>query len=301
VLWVDHVPSFLKIDDPVAASLLGAHTRGATGLYRVKATFSTALGLAEYISLLTPFAIHFAVGPYSRITKLLGVIALPVIFYIVRLTDARLGVVGFLGSFLLYSLFWGLLRFRRTRGDLVSATIVYSYPTIAAAIMILINSSHRLNSLVFGGNAQNASNNAREVQLAMGVPKILENPIGHGAANSGPSMGYAEGAFVTVDNYYLTLGLDYGVFGLTCFLALFLIAIAYAVRWGVVSVDREDPELLLLMPLAAALASFLVIKSVFSQPDNHPIIFLFLGMIVALAYRAMQGDPKRAGAVSTAG
>ena len=39
-------------------------------------------------------------------------------------------------TFLLYSLFWGLLRFRRTRGDLVSATIVYSYPTIAAAIMM---------------------------------------------------------------------------------------------------------------------------------------------------------------------
>src|SRR5262249_52835179 len=93
VLWADHVPGFLKVEDPAVRNMLGAHTRGATHLYRAKATFSTALGLAEYMGLLTPFAIHYAVGPYSRWVKAFGVLMLPLIFYVVRLTDARLGVV----------------------------------------------------------------------------------------------------------------------------------------------------------------------------------------------------------------
>jgi hypothetical protein len=288
LLWSDNVPSFLKIDDPVAASLLGSHVRGATGLYRVKATFSTALGLAEFAGLLTPFAIHYAVGPYSKRTKVLGLLTLPLLFYVVRLTDARLGVVCYLASFLLYSMLWALLRFRRKRGDLVSATIVYSYPTLAGLLLLAVSASHRLSTMILGGGAQESSNQAREHQLIMGVPKILQNPIGHGSGGAGEAMGYGAGQFVTVDNYYLTLGLDLGVLGLTAFLALFLTGIGYAVRYGLAAATMEDDELLLLIPLASCLSAFLIEKSVFSQPDNHPLYFMMLGMIVALSYRVIQ-------------
>ena len=36
--------------------------RSAIDLYRVQSTFSTCLGLAEYIALAMPFALYFAVG-----------------------------------------------------------------------------------------------------------------------------------------------------------------------------------------------------------------------------------------------
>jgi hypothetical protein len=291
LLWRYNIPSFLRVDDPVIQSLLGAHMRGALGLYRVKTTFSTALGLAEYISLLTPFAIHFAVGPYRPSVKLLSVIFIPIIFYIVRLTDSRLGVVAYLTSFLLYSFMWAILRFRMTRGDLLSSAIVYSYPAVSLIFLAAVNSSNRLHDLVFGGEAQAASTDDREIQLMMGVPKILANPIGHGSGNSGDVMGYSQGEFVTVDNYFLTLGLDYGTLGLTCFLAIFLVGIAHGLRNAIVAADHDDPELLLLMPLSIALAAFLIVKSVFSQPDNHPIYFMMLGMIAALSYRVMTAKP----------
>ena len=49
----------------IAASIFASIVRSATGLYRAKAVFSTPLGLAEFLALLTPFAIHFVIGKYS--------------------------------------------------------------------------------------------------------------------------------------------------------------------------------------------------------------------------------------------
>ena len=286
VLWVGHVPSFLKVEDPTAALILTSSVRSATGLYRTKATFSTPLGLAEYLALLTPFAVHFAIGKFRPIVKLSGAVLIPILFYCIRLTDARLGVVGFLVSMLLYVLFWGLLRLKRDRRDLAAASIVYAYPAIFLAAATAVMTVHRLNVMVFGDGAQAASNEARKNQLHMGIPKILANPIGHGPGGSGPAMGYGAGEFVTIDNYYLTLALDYGLIGLLTFLAIFLITISASAQAGVRAASTNDSNLHNAVPLSIALSEFLVIKLVFSQQDNHVMVFTLLGMAVAMVYRS---------------
>ena len=56
----------------------------------------------------------------------------------------------------------------------------------------------------------------------------------------------------------------------------------------------RDQELSLLIPIAVCLAAFLVIKSVFSQEDNHPLVAMIVGMIVATCWRVQQS--KRANA-----
>ncbi len=284
-LWINSVPSFLKVDDPIVQVMLGNVVRNATGLYRAKAIFSNPLGLAEFMALLTPFAIHFAVGPYRLSTRILGVCALPLIFFIIRLTDARLGVVGFLISFLVYLLLWGLIRFKRRGRELLSSVLVYAYPAVFTVAVTAVMTIKPINVLIFGGGAQAASNWARQNQLKMGIPKILENPIGHGAAGSGKSMGYAPGQFVAVDNYYLTLGLDYGVVGTMAFVGMFVAAIAYGTRAAILATEETDKEIFLLIPLATCFCAFLVIKSVFSQEDIHPLLFMMLGMVAALVYR----------------
>jgi hypothetical protein len=286
VLWAGHVPSFLKVDDPVAALILSATTRSATGLYRVKATFSTPLGLAEYLALMTPFALFLAMTAKRFSLRIFGLLMLPALFYCIRLTDARLGVVGFGVSLLLYFLFWGLQRLMRDRRDLFAAAVVYAYPAIFCAFAGAVMSVRPLYRMVFGDGAQAASNEARKNQLRMGLPKIAQNPIGHGPGGSGDAMGYGAGEFITVDNYYLTLGLDYGVIGFASFLAIFLLAATHAAYGGVRSVNPRDKEIVLAIPIAIALTAFLVIKIVFSQPDNHPFIYMLLGAAVALVYRS---------------
>jgi hypothetical protein len=52
-----------------------------------------------------------------------------------------------------------------------------------------------------------------------------------------------------------------------------------------VSTEPLNGESALLIPIGLALANFIVIKSVFAQTDNHPIIFMILGMLAALLYR----------------
>ena len=49
---------------------------------------------------------------------------------------------------------------------------------------------------------------------------------------------------------------------------------------------RVEGELGLLLPMGVALLNFIVVKSVFSQDSNHPAVFMMLGGVVALGYRA---------------
>lgn len=288
VLWRNHVPTFLKVPDEVAQLYLAGSMRSGLGIYRTKATFSTALGLSEYLALITPFVIHYGVGRYPVALRLFSVAMLPVIFLVVRQTDSRLGVVGFFISFLLYFLVWSVRRFRHAPRDLLATAIVYAAPVVFAVAAGSVLIFHRVNVLVLGGGAQAGSDAARQAQLAMGIPKILSHPFGHGAGMSGLAMGYAPGEFITVDNYYLSIGLEYGVVGLACFFLLFLIPMIMAAKYAIQTPPQRSSDLELLMPLSVALVVFLVIKSVFSQPDNHPIAFLYLGMTLALAARARQ-------------
>lgn len=288
LLWLGHIPSFLKIEDPAVASVVySTITRGATGQYRAKAVFSTPLGLAEYVALLTPFAIHFAVSNYHLALRVFGFLLVPFIFYGARMTDARLGVMGFLVSVFLYVLIWGMIRFRRNRRDLLAATVVYAYPGVLLAAGLLVTSVQSINVLVFGSGAQVASNQARAHQLVMGIPKVLANPIGHGGGGAGSAMGYGEGSFIAIDNYYLVIGLDYGVIGLVTFLGIFLLTIGWSIRSALtLGGMAHDRELSLLVPIAVCMSAFLVIKAVFAQAELHPMMFMMVGMASALIYRA---------------
>ncbi|MGZ3272299.1 MAG: O-antigen ligase family protein [Caulobacteraceae bacterium] len=286
VLWANNVPSFLRIPDDSVRLALDSAVRSATGQYRAKATFSTPLGLAEYMGLMTPFAIYWAVGRKPLVQRLIGLAMLPVIYITVRMTDSRLGLLGYLVSVSTYVFLWSVVRFRRRVNDILAATIVYAYPTALAALFASSLVFHKVHVLLFGGGAQAASNDARQAQFRMAIPALLKNPIGHGSGESGRAMGYASGDFIAIDSYYINIGLDYGAIGLFLYVAMFAVVIAGIVRTLLQVRDTRDPELIMLIPLAAFLMAFLVVRGVFGQPDIHPLIFTVLGMAVCLLARA---------------
>jgi O-antigen ligase len=259
--------------------------RTADGLYRAKATFSTPLGLAEYMALCTPFFIQFATGRYHWLFRIFSAAMIPVAFYCVQASGSRLGNVGMLISLVLYLFFWGALRWRHMRNDLIGPAIVIGYPAFAAGILFLSLFWRRLHVMLLGGGAQQASNEARTRQIEMALPKIVQNPFGHGAAQAGDSMGYAADKFAALDNHYLLIGLSYGVLGLIAFYGMIIAAMIYAMRDMYRTNVLRDRESTLLMPITVCFAAFLVIKWVFSQEDNHSIIFMMLGMVSALVWR----------------
>ncbi|HEY2358309.1 MAG TPA: O-antigen ligase family protein [Phenylobacterium sp.] len=292
VLWSGHVPTFLRVEDPSAQRALAGAIRGATGQFRAQATFSTPLGLSEFMALMTPFALHWAVGRYHILLRLLGLALIPMLYFTVRMTDARLGVVGYLISLLVYLLLWSLVRWRRRISDLMTAAIVYAYPSVFLASVAATMFVHKIHVLVFGGGAQAASNETRSDQFKTAFPALMRNPIGHGAGQSGDAMGFVAGDFKAIDSYYITLALDYGVLGVAAYVALFAVVIGSAVTTLLRAPLNNDREFGLLMPLATCLSAFLVLRGVFEQADIHPLIFMFIAMTVALVARAHQKKAK---------
>ena len=115
---------------------------------------------------------------------------------------------------------------------------------------------------------------------------------GHGIGGAAHNLGYVQGdGIITIDSYYLTLLMDMGVLGLIVYFSMFLRGIWLSAR--TVVLHPSEGELGLLLPLSVSLTNFVIIKSVFSQDANHPIVFMMLGAVLALSYRATQGAAAR--------
>src|SRR3546814_10380771 len=63
---------------------------------------TTSLGFAEFLALMTPFALHLVTCARRFWVRMAAACYLPVLFWAILLTDSRLGVVGYCLSFLSY-------------------------------------------------------------------------------------------------------------------------------------------------------------------------------------------------------
>lgn len=285
ILWAAHIPEILRIPDPSVQLTLTPSFRPGINFYRAKATFNSPLALAEYLALLTPFFLHFAFFSKKTWVKIACFAMVPVLFITIRMTDARLGVAGLFISVLGYGLLWSIVRWRSHPKDLFAAATVYAYPAVFMAGVGLVFASKRVNMMVFGDGAQASSSEARDTQLGMAMHQLMRAPWGHGTGQCGPAMGYADGSFVTIDNYFIAVALDYGVLGLVFWYGVFITAMVEATRYSISSRYAGRTEARLLAPLAVAMAAFLFIKWVHGQDDNHPILFMMVGMVSALIYK----------------
>ena len=298
VLWVGHIPSFLAVADPVVQAILSGNFRAATGEYRVKAVSTNSLGLAEWMALSIPFVLHFMLGPFPRRINIAAMITFPLAFFVVVVTGSRLGMVGTLMGVLLYSLLWGVRRWQREKAGIIGPALLLAYPAMFLFIMGGSFTIPRLRRMVWGGGATNASDATRGRQVTEGLPLIAHNPFGYGIGR-GASVLNIRGptGTLTIDNYYIAAALDYGVLGFCAFYGMILAAIIYAARASLRA--PEDREILYLMPLSVALSSFFVIKWVFAQTANHPLMFMMLGAVTALVWRLKKlEDAQKAAADS---
>jgi hypothetical protein len=282
VLWSGHIPSFLKVQD--ASGILLGNYRSATGEYRAKSIFTTPLGLGEFVALAIPFVMHLILEKSPKILKLGAFLLLPAAIFSVVVSGSRLGMVGVLSGIMLYTLFWAILHWRRHKGSIVGPTILAAYPAAAMAVVAASFFVTRLRRMVWGGGATQASNASRHAQIDMGIPKIIHNPVGHGIGEAASVLGFHGGGnTLTIDNYYLSVALEYGVVGFIIFYGTIIAAIIYALRGRFQNL--EDSEISLLVPAAIALVNFVIVKAVFSQQDNHPLVFMLMGMVCALVWR----------------
>jgi O-antigen ligase len=285
VLWAAHIPSMLKIEDEAVLRTLAGTARAATGKYRVLATYSTPLGLSEFLGLVAPFAAHMALTARTNGPRLFAIGYMLVAFYVVLETDSRLGLISSILSLLLYMLFWALLQWRRNAGSIIAPAIVLAYPAIFCVGVASTFAIGRLRAKVWGNGSQSASDQSRVDQWNLALPKLFSHPQGHGVGQAGSVLNYIGSDGVpTIDSYFINMLLDYGFIGFLLYFGMF----ARGAWIGARSIVRGnlDRELQLLLPLSICLINFIIIKSVFSQDDNHPMVFMMLGAVVALSRRA---------------
>jgi hypothetical protein len=290
VPWAGSIPSFLRVEDEQVQRILTGAARAATGKYRVQSVWTTSLGFAEFLALITPFLIHFVVGPFRFFTKLLALAALPLTFFLIVLTDARLGAAGFFLSFILYLGAWAGVRWKQSESSLFGPAITLAYPVLLAMFVAATLFIGRLQRMVWGGGEHQPSTNARNDQYAKGFDILAGNPIGHGVGRGGDTLAYTNLAGVqTIDTYYVLIALEYGVLG---FIAYYGMLIWASVRSGatLLKSSKLNKETTLLMPLCLSVLVFITLKAVFSEDDNHPLIFMMLAAMLALIARSKAED-----------
>lgn len=289
VPWADHIPFFLKVEDEYVQKILAGAVRD--NRYRLQATFSTSLSFAEFLALILPFAIHFAIQPYRPVLRIAAAASIPLSLFVVMETGSRLGLVGFILAPTLYLAFWAFLRWRREKGSLIGPAIALAYPAIFCAVVASTFFVGRIRMKVWGNGTQAASTQGRIEQYQEGIPKVLSHPWGYGVGMATEVLGRKNPAGVpTIDTYYLLIALDYGVLGFLLYYGMVLWSIYTAGKYAYLGVGRADRDYSVLIPIAISISTFFVIKSVFSQEGNHPLIFMMMGAIAALVYRMRKED-----------
>ena len=291
VPWAGHIPSFLAIEDESVLKILAGSARAATGVYRVQSKFTTSSGLAEYLSMALPFILHVMVRTRRTGVRLAALASIPPIIWVLIKTDSRIGMVGLFLSLLFYALAWGAMRWRFDKGSLFGPAVTLAYPAIFTGFVIATFFVGRLRNSVWGTGATAASTQSRRMMYEMGIPMVLKNPQGHGLGMGGITLGFVNPAgTLTIDTYYLAVALELGVLGFFLYFGMFLVAIFQGAKtvWRAPTGDA-----LYLVPVTIALTNFFVIKSVFSQLENHPLAFMLLGASVGLIWRARREEAAR--------
>jgi hypothetical protein len=303
VPWAGHVPGFLKINDPSVAIALKGGMRAYTDRYRAQATFSTPIGLGEFMALTMPFIVHIMATTPRWPVRIAALASIPYIVFITFLGDDRSGMLGLLVGGMTYALFWGALQWRRNPTSILGPAVVLCYPVMGAATLALTLFIGRIHRAVWGGAETADSTAGRFIQFHAAWPKILTAPWGYGIGRAAATLGvHTPGGILTIDTYYLSIALDYGVIGFIVYYGMIVIAILSAAKYGLDQRRPKHSEHTLLVPISISLIVFLVIKSVFSQDDNHPLVFMMLGMVVALISRIQQpaGQSKQSPRASAA-
>ena len=289
--WAGHIPSFLEIDDPKIRKLLAGTQRAAGGTYRVQSKFSTSIGLGEFFGLTLPFVMHLMFTTRKIWAKALLFLLILVSLDVVLETDSRLAFVSFVLSLMLYILFHAFTTWRRRKTSLFAPAVMMIYPLGMVLFGVLALTWRRLEVLVFGGGAQQYSTIARQIQWGIGWPKILRNPFGYGLGLSPQTLNFhTPGTFQqTIDSYYLGVLLEIGVIGFLLYYGIFVVAMVQA---GRAAIETEDKDIVFLGATTVALINYLVSKSIYSQLENNPLVFILLGMVVALLrrYKAQTGE-----------
>ncbi|WP_416906857.1 MAG: O-antigen ligase family protein [Polymorphobacter sp.] len=284
VIWVEYLPYWLWGDPELVAELLQSSARAFTEEYRVRGTTLVALYYAEYLAMIFPVGLFLLWKARGIWRKSAMTAALMLLVIVMFLTGSRSAMGGLLVATVVFVFLAALSQRARNETSLVAMSTLVAYPAAVVVLGVLLFTWNRLRVMVLGGGQHANSDGARDTQWSMGFEELARNPFGHGTAQSSYVLGYTNPAGEgTIDTYFLSVMLDYGVLALPVFVSMFSVPIWLA--WGISRRVWQDEELEWMIPIGIGLLNFVIIKSVLSSEFNMPFAFVLLGLAVALAAR----------------
>lgn len=246
------------------------------GIFRAQATHTHPLSLGEFLAMMTPFAFVYLVRARTIAARLFWASALIVIPAGAFATNSRAAMLVAalaLGAVVVLLVRRALRRAAATRwrplAGLASVLLLLASPALAVGVYGVVSGK--------GGVSAANSSQARVDQIEQAWPKIMKRPVlGHGAGRAARILGYW-GRALTIDNYYLTLALDYGLPGPIVFGGLILLFGA-----GAMARAAKAPSDLALLYLGCVGAAIVVLisRSTISQTGNLAMIYMLIAAYV---------------------
>lgn len=242
------------------------------GFFRAQASHTHPLSLGEHMAFVAPFALALAARAGEPRVRANFAAAFALILLGAVATNSRgaaLGMtiaLGFMATVFAVRFFRNAsaARFRPVIG-LATALMLLASPVIAVGTYAMISGK--------GGVSASNSTQSRLDQMSEAWPKILRRPVlGYGTGRSSRILGFW-GQTLTIDNYYLTLALDFGFPGPLAFIAM-LVAFGVA---GLKRAAASTPAMTAIyLACAGSAAAILISRTITSQTGNLAMIFILI-------------------------
>jgi len=255
------------------------------GLYRTRGTFANPLALSSYVVMLLPISswLFFESRGKWRILSLISMIGLLSCVY---MTGSRTALAT-LAVLIAGSAFFFLLSWKRKVQGRAKALVAM---LLLLAGLIGIAGVSFIGGELAGGRSEKeaGSSDIRLRQIEWGIPLMLSRPfMGYGPGEAGDTLGISTG---TVDNYFLTLGLESGFF----VAILFAILLFYFLwRSWKLQCLLDKPWAGLSQALFLVVACDVLFMAVISLEQTIPLMFLMFAMICVLSSDANSVLSKR--------
>ncbi len=255
------------------------------GAFRAQATHTHPLSLGEHLAFAAPFALAFAVSAKRHPSRILWIAGFAAIILAAIATNSRGAIIVMILSVgaMAGLMAWRLIR--RASASRWRPLAGLAFLCLLAASPVAVAVGYGVVSGKGGVSAAN-STQSRIDQIEMAWPKILKRPIGgYGTGRSARVLGYW-GRTLTLDNYYLTLALDYGFPGPAAFFAMMIAWASGSLRRSARS--HHQLSVIYLAMFASAL-SIATGRTIISQAGNLSVIYFmiaaFAGASVSFSHR----------------
>jgi hypothetical protein len=252
------------------------------GAYRVQSTFDHPIVMGQFLAMMFCLVGVSAVM-FDRGVRALSLILLPGIVVMIAKSGSRSGLLGLaVGVGLMCVLVLGLRIFRQGNRGVAE---VWWFFVISAASFLALAFFANTFSEVFDSLLQmdRKSTEARLKFLGYAWPAIMESPlVGYGVGMAAVKAGLAGGdGYLTFDNYYLSVTLDYGIPALIAYILMLASPIWQAKR----ALGGDFKQGLIMMSLVVAILVFALIQSIVSIPNNQSVVIVLGITLMQLSAR----------------